>query len=87
MWTVFVEVHLPNGKGTLFNIGEWHHSAGAASFARKLESVLGEDKATAGVAYMGNIAWRLAEKISKGKVSVKQGIVLPPCDMVDFDDY
>lgn len=85
MWTVLVEVHLPDGTGTLFQVGEWPRQNGASYFARDLEMMFGETKVTGHVVYTGNLLWRLWGKVMQGNVSVKQGIVLPPCDTLDFD--
>lgn len=86
MWTIIVEAHLPNGKGTLFQVGKWPSRTGAERFANKIEVGVGRAKIIAHVVYNGNTAYRLWEEISQGKVSVKQGLELPPCDTLDFDE-
>lgn len=85
MWTVVVEVHLPDGAGTIFQIGEFRNSVhDAADFARELEWKLGEDKITASVAYSSEYLGRFLSMLHRRQVRIRRmASQLPPCE---YDD-
>lgn len=83
MWTVVVEVHLPDGAGTIFQIGEFCHPTGAADFARDLEMKIGENKITASVAYSSDYLARWFSMLTRRQIHIRRprrDLQLPPCE-------